>query len=298
MTPVVLSAWWLLPLVFPVLWAGAVLRRHCPPLARFNIPVPVIGGLAFCLLMLALNLSGLVRFSVGTRVSAGWWTWLINRHRIKTSRVRDVGEVDEPDSDEHSIGAYVRGLAALGRRLVPLLLILAVTLKVGAWVGYGLQQAGLLFPAYMGAMLTGVVVRNVHDALGLRWFDSASVDLLGSFLLIVFLAIAMSSLNLIDLASTAGPMLVILTVQVGCMALFAAFITFRLMGRDYDAAMMAAGHCGFGLGATSNAVANMHCLVARYGASPKAFLIVPTAGGLLVDFTNALNITLFLNWLR
>jgi ESS family glutamate:Na+ symporter len=149
----------------------------------------------------------------------------------------------------------------------------------------------------MGALLTGVVFRNLHDALGLHWFDSADVDRLGGFLLVVFLAIAMSSLNLIDLVATAGPMLVILASQVVFMAGF-ALLVFRAMGRDYEAAVIAAGHCGFGLGATSTAVANMQALAQRYGPAPRAFLIVPVTGALLIDFTNAINITFFLNWLR
>ncbi len=105
----------------------------------------------------------------------------------------------------------------------------------------------------------------------------------------------MMSLNLIELASAAGPMLVILSLQVAVMALFAWFVTFRLMGGDFDAAVMAAGHCGFGLGATPNAVANMKALVERFGPAPRAFLVVPIVGAFLIDFVNATNITLFLN---
>jgi ESS family glutamate:Na+ symporter len=82
------------------------------------------------------------------------------------------------------------------------------------------------------------------------------------------------------------------------MALFATWVTFRVMGRDYDAAVMAAGHCGFGLGATPNAVANMKSLVDRFGPAPRAFLIIPLVGAVLIDFANSLNITLFLNLVR
>lgn len=424
-----LAAWWLLPLVPLVLWLGAFLRRHCPPLARFNIPAPVVGGLTLCLLILGLNLSGLARFGFAARVSAGWWTWLtsaepvwrvnpagnlnllflsgfftciglnatwrvvkagsgalllfwglasvfavlqsligagvavlldvspllgvmcgsvtltgghgtalgfapefelaglagapaigaaaatfglvaggllggplatwlVERHRLTPSGEKAAPQAGINVVDEPSLAARARGLWALPGHALPLLLVLAGALKLGAWVSYGLQQLGLLFPAYMGAMLTGVVFRHLHDALGLRWFDSDGVNRLGGFLLVVFLAIAMSSLNLIDLVATAGPMLVILSIQTVVMLLFAALVVFRAMGRDYDAAIIAAGHCGFGLGATSTAVANMQALVQRYGPSPRAFLIVPVTGGLLIDFTNAINITFFLNWLR
>jgi ESS family glutamate:Na+ symporter len=91
-------------------------------------------------------------------------------------------------------------------------------------------------------------------------------------------------------------MLVILMVQVVMMGAFAYFVTFRLMGRDYDAAVMAGGHCGFGLGATPNAVANMEALVERFGAAPRAFLVVPMVGAFFIDFTNALIITAYINW--
>jgi len=90
-------------------------------------------------------------------------------------------------------------------------------------------------------------------------------------------------------------MLVILAVQVGMMAAFAYFITFRVMGRDYDAAIMAGGHCGFGLGATPNAVANMNALTDRFGPAPRAFLVLPMVGAFFIDFTNAIVITTYLN---
>jgi len=108
----------------------------------------------------------------------------------------------------------------------------------------------------------------------------------------------MMSLNLIELANTAVPMLIILVAQVSVMALFAWFLTFRFMGRDFDGAVMAGGHCGFGLGATPNAIANMKALVERFGPAPRAFLVLPIVGAFLIDFVNATNITVFLNLLR
>ena len=150
----------------------------------------------------------------------------------------------------------------------------------------------------MGALMLGVVVRNVADV----WFDGALrteiVDTLASVTLGLFLAIAMMGLNLADLANTALPMLIILSAQIILMGLFAWLVTFPLMGRNYDAAVMSAGQVGFSLGATPNAVANMKAIVEQYGPSPRAFLVVPVVGGFLIDFLNALNITVFLNWLK
>ena len=171
-------------------------------------------------------------------------------------------------------------------------------IKAGAWVSYFIQQTGITFPVYMGAMLLGVGVRNVLDASNRPWADSEIIDTLAAVSLGVFLAIAMMSLNLIELANTALPMLIILAVQVAVVAFYAWFATFRLMGRDFDAAVMAGGHCGFGLGATPNAVANMKALVESFGPAPRAFLVVPVVGAFLIDFVNAVNITFFINLLK
>ncbi|HYD54995.1 MAG TPA: sodium/glutamate symporter, partial [Gemmatimonadaceae bacterium] len=105
-------------------------------------------------------------------------------------------------------------------------------------------------------------------------------------------------LKLWQLAAVALPLLVILVAQVAVAALFALTVTFWLMGRDYDAAVMAGGFVGFVLGTTANAVANMRALVARFGPAPRAFLVVPLVGAFFIDFTNAVIITFFVNWLR
>jgi ESS family glutamate:Na+ symporter len=108
----------------------------------------------------------------------------------------------------------------------------------------------------------------------------------------------MMTLNLRELAHVAGPMIVILAGQIGLMAAFARWVTFPLMGRDYDAAVIAGGHCGFGLGSTATAIAGMKALVESGGAAPRAFLIVPLVGAFLVDLTNALNVTAFISLFR
>jgi ESS family glutamate:Na+ symporter len=106
---------------------------------------------------------------------------------------------------------------------------------------------------------------------------------------------ALMSLRLWELLDLAAPLLVILAGQVAMLGVFAYWVTFRVMGRDYDAAVMAGGHCGFGLGATPNAVANMEAIVERFGPAPRAFLVVPMVGAFFIDFTNALIITAFIN---
>lgn len=192
----------------------------------------------------------------------------------------------------------LKSLGAAGKIFVVHLVLLLACVKLGTWVSFFIQKTGIVFPVYIGAMLLGVFVRNAVELSGGRWIKTEIVDTLASVTLGVFLAIAMMSLNLIELASAAGPMLMILAAQVTVMALFARFITFRVMGGDFDAAIMAGGHCGFGLGATPNAVANMKALVERFGPAPRAFLVLPIVGAFLIDFVNATNITIFLNFLK
>lgn len=194
-------------------------------------------------------------------------------------------------------------LVGYGWKCVVHLLVLLACIKLGVWVSHYIQkirinEAPLIFPVYMGSLLLGVAVRNVADAVRPGWIKSEIVDTLASIALAVFLAAAMMSLNLLDLANTALPMLVILTAQVAAMALFVWLVTFPLMGRSYDAAVMSAGQIGFGLGGTPNAVANMKAIVEKYGPSPRAFLVVPVVGGFLIDLINSLNITFFLNVLK
>jgi glutamate:Na+ symporter, ESS family len=227
-------------------------------------------------------------------------TRLIRRHGLKSAAgdAAKTGADAASSESEAGLFATLRALAGYGSKALLHLLVLALVIKAGAWLSWGFQKAGLVFPAYMGAMIVGVALRNALDFSGRAWIDSRVVDLIGAVLLGVFLAMAMMSLNLAELAGSAGPMLVILFTQVAFIAVFTTYVTYRLMGRDYDAAVMAGGHCGFGLGATPNAVANMDSLVRRYGPAARAFVIVPTVGAMLIDFTNALNITWFLNLLK
>lgn len=135
-------------------------------------------------------------------------------------------------------------------------LLLAVCMGLGSMLIEWLQTKGVTLPAYLGSMLIAVVVRNIIDWRGFR-FPQAQLDAIGSVSLGFFLVMALMSMKLWELADVAGPLLVILIVQTVVMFLFATYVTFRIMGKDYDAAVMAAGHCGFGMGATPNAMANM-----------------------------------------
>ena len=178
---------------------------------------------------------------------------------------------------------------------------------LGAWIqnnvrlpqitafGYTIGGGALTLPGYIGAMIVAAALRNLADLARVVRIEQRTVDDLGTIALSLFLAMALMSLRLWELLDLALPMLAILSVQVAMMAAFAYFITFRSMGRDYDAAVMAGGHCGFGLGATPNAVANMEAIVERFGPAPRAFLVLPMVGAFFIDFTNALIITTFIN---
>ena len=142
-------------------------------------------------------------------------------------------------------------------------------------------------PKFVWALAFGVVLRNVlTNVFRFNMFDRA-IDVFGNASLSLFLAMALLDLKLWQLTALALPVTIILLVQVVVMALYATFVTYTLMGRDYDAAVLAAGHCGFGLGATPTAVANMQSVTERFGPSHKAFLIVPMVGAFLVDLINA-----------
>jgi ESS family glutamate:Na+ symporter len=164
--------------------------------------------------------------------------------------------------------------------------------------GVKLSQFKFPLPGYIGAMIVAALVRNTDDRYSWLRLNMRAINILGVIALALFLVIALMDLKLWQLAGLAVPMLVILCVQVVLMIIYAVFVTFLLMGRDYEAAVTASGHIGFGLGITPNAVANMEALTGRYGAAPRSFLIVPIVGAFFIDFSNALIITVFANFLR
>lgn len=185
-----------------------------------------------------------------------------------------------------------------GRGFIAQLLVVLACVKAGAWVSHAIQLTGIAFSAQIGAMIVGVVVRNALDAAGWRIVRGDTLGVISALSLGFFLSVAMLSMNLIELAAVARPMLVLLAAQVVVMAAFAVLVTYRCMGRDYEAAVMATGHGGFGLGNTATAVALMQSVVDRHGPAPRAFLVVPLVGAILIDFTNALVTTLFINLAR
>jgi len=146
---------------------------------------------------------------------------------------------------------------------------------------------GFSFPIYIGSMLVAVVVRNVIDHFKIMEFPAQEISTMGNMFLAIFLSMALSGLKLWQLVDLALPMIAALAAEVLLMVVFSLLVVFPVMGRDYDAAMITAGFIGFGMGATSNAMANMQAVSRRYGPSPSAYFVIPMVGGLFNDFFNA-----------
>lgn len=174
-------------------------------------------------------------------------------------------------------------------------LILAIGLgTIFSWL---LTKTGLTFPIYIGAMIAAALIRNIGEYSGKFTIHMGEINDLGGIALSLFLGIAMITLKLWQLASLALPLFILLTSQVILICLFTYFVEFNIMGRDYDAAVLVAGTCGFGMGATPNAMANMQAICDKYSPSVKAYLLIPLVGSLFADFINSLVITFFINLL-
>lgn len=173
------------------------------------------------------------------------------------------------------------------------LVLIIISMGVGSVIINFLKTLNVTLPAYIGPMLVAAVFRNVLDGMG-KGIPSEEISIIGNISLAVFLSMALMTMKLWELAALAVPLIVILLTQTVVVALFAYFITFKIMGKDYDAAVMSTGHCGFGLGATPNAMANMETFTTANGPSPRAFLVVPLVAAFFIDLTNSLLITGFM----
>jgi ESS family glutamate:Na+ symporter len=245
--------------------------------------------------MIGIVMGGVIGGPIGTR--------LIERHNLRRARTdpvhlapptaTDVVERQLPEGRAEAPPGEDRGSYLLLKNIVAIL----VAMWIGSWVSRGFAAMGLTLPAYIGAMLVAAAIRNLDDATRVIGLSQRVIDDLGSAALSLFIVMALMSLQLWEIAGLALPLLVILAAQVLLIALICLWPIFRLMGRDYESAVMSAGFCGFMLGTTANAMANMESLVEKYGAAPRAFLVVPIVGAFFIDFTNAVIITVFVNLL-
>jgi ESS family glutamate:Na+ symporter len=226
-------------------------------------------------------------------------TWLINRHRLRGPlsgvRVQSAAVVESQvvDTTSEPVGEDSFQVHVALKTVV----VVLVSMWAGAGVSSLISASGVTLPEYIGAMLVAAVIRNVDDRTGWIGLSHNALSVLGAVALSLFLVMALMTLDLTRLADIAGPLLVMLLVQVVLVALFCLWPVFPMMGRDYDAAVMSGGFLGFMLGTTANAMAVMRTLVERFGGAPRAFLVAPLIGAFFMDFTNALVITAFLNLL-
>ncbi|MCQ2098283.1 MAG: sodium/glutamate symporter [Fibrobacter sp.] len=172
---------------------------------------------------------------------------------------------------------------------------LAIAMGLGTLVSMLLSKTGMTFPSYIGAMIVAAIMRNICEYSSKYEVHMGEIKDVGGICLSLFLGIAMITLKLWQLASLALPLVVLLCAQTLLMFLFAYFVVFNVMGRDYDAAVLSAGVCGFGMGATPNAMANMQAITNKFAPAVKPYLLVPIVGSMFADFINSLCITFFIN---
>jgi ESS family glutamate:Na+ symporter len=243
---------------------------------------------------IAVAIGGIV---MGGLVGGPVSTVLVERGGLKTPRRGRGGSVEvalletevetttvHASSDDDDAWPIIKNLVAI-----------LIAMWIGFWVSKGFAALGLTLPAYIGAMLVAAAIRNVDDATGWFGLSHGFINTFGIVSLTLFLVMALMTLKLWELAGLVLPLIAILAVQVVIAALAAAGPVFRIMGRNYESAVMSGGFIGFMLGTTANAMAVMRALVERYGPAPRAFLVAPIVGAFFIDFTNALIITLFLN---
>ncbi|HCK4365421.1 TPA: sodium/glutamate symporter [Pseudomonas aeruginosa] len=219
--------------------------------------------------------------------------WLIERNRLPVQA--------ESDNRLEALGQQERRQHAAatldGNLLLRLLTCVLLVMVLGFWLGDALEERlGLVLPSYVGAMFIAIVLRNLDDRLGWLRIPDHAVGTLGDVCLGIFLTMAMMSLKFWELKNLGLPLLGVLFIQVAVLLLLTIFVLFRLLGRNYDAAVLCAGFLGHGLGATPNAVANMGAVCEHYRVfSHKAFIIVPLCGAVLIDLVAIPAITWFIN---
>ena len=207
---------------------------------------------------------------------------------LKTVKPDGDEEIEIFDEDEEQHVRHTDNYA-------PAVFELCVTVGLGTLISALLTKTGMTFPVYIGAMIVAAIIRNIGEATGKIRVYMGEINDLGGICLSLFLGIAMITLKIWQLAALALPLVVLLLVQLVFMYLYARFVVFRFMGRDYDAAVITAGTCGFGMGATPNAMANMQAICDKYAPSIKAYLLIPIVGSLFADFIKSLVITFFIN---
>ena len=210
---------------------------------------------------------------------------LIAKYNLKSTAKAEVVDADANKVDKD----------VYGKQMMTAFVLLIAAAGVGMYITAFLSQF-ITLPSYIGPMIIAVIVRNVADMMNIE-LPSDAIDASANVCLSIFLSLALMTLKLWQLIDLALPMICILALETVVMFILARFVVFKVMGSDYDAAVLVAGFCGFGMGATPNAMANMQVITEKFGPSPKAYLVVPIVGGMFVDFTNTFILTMFLNFI-
>ena len=217
---------------------------------------------------------------------------LIHNHKIKTvhdenSKVppKKVGDFNEENQNILCLKKLMTGAS-----------FLFIAMGLGSIISDFIQNSGLTFPSYIGAMIAAAIIRNIYDLAG-KEITEKEIETLGSLSLSFFLTMALMGLKLWQLFDLALPLIVMLIAQVILVGCFAYIITYRVMGKNYEAVVFASATCGFGMGATPNAIANMDELTNRYGFVHTPYFVVPIIGCLFIDFVNSAIITMFINFI-
>jgi len=243
-------------------------------------------SVAIAAAMAGIVMGGLVGGPIVTRLIVRYQLHSPTTSATPAAQTTTSMPVDSTHDEERDLLTVLKGVG-----------VLLVAMGIGSWLGGVMKSADLTLPGYVGAMLMGAVIRNMDDQTQWLQIPHELTERMGLVCLSLFLSVALMNLKLWELTSIAAPLLVNLFIQVMAVAVFCWYVVFRVMGRDYDAAVMSGGFTGFMLGTTANAMAVMHSVVQRYGPSPRAFLVAPIVGAFFIDFTNALLITGLLNLL-
>jgi ESS family glutamate:Na+ symporter len=212
---------------------------------------------------------------------------LIQRNKIEPAVVRDNPEVSLTPSAQDDESSWFGNA-----------LMLCLAMGLGVLLNRPFTEMGLTFPVYIGPMICAAILRNLDEARGGKRISMAKMDQMGVVALELFIVMALLSLRLWEIANLALPVFIILCGQIAILVAVCWLLVFRLMGRDYQAAVMSTGYFGFMMGTTANAMACMNELVRTHGPAPRAFFVVTIVGALFIDFVNALLITLTINLLR
>lgn len=215
---------------------------------------------------------------------------LIIRYKVKTTHDESSNnqpvEVGDFNEENPNILSF--------KKLMNAACFLFIAMGIGSLISKLIQTSGLTFPSYIGAMLVAATIRNVYDIRKKEIYEK-EIETIGGLSLSFFLTMALMGLKLWQLFDLALPLLIMLIAQVLLVGIFAYFIIYRIMGKNYEGVVFASATCGFGMGATPNAIANMDELTNRFGFAHTPYFVVPIVGGLFIDFVNSAIITIFIN---